>query len=165
MNPIEWLEKNAPGFDKLSEPEREAITHFALLWSFFEARALATRGSSHAILALTHKWSAQSRLVTEPFADSIQYFQQRYFSQGVATRHLTSLNLRENDCRDLVHAVLKSENTDPADCIAALLIVVYRLRNNLFHGPKWAYGIDGQLGNFTHANITLMNALSIVSLP
>lgn len=165
MNPIEWLEQNAPGFDTLSEPEREAIAHFALLWSFFEARALATRGSSHAILALTHEWSAQGRLVTAPFADSLRYFQQRYFSQGVATPHLASLNLRSNDCRDLVHAVLKSENTNPADCVAALLIVVYRLRNNLFHGAKWAYGIQGQLDNFTHANATLMSALSIVGLP
>jgi hypothetical protein len=165
MNPIQWLEQNAPGFDALSEQERAAIAHFALLWSFFEARALSTRGSSRAILALTHEWSAQGRLATEPFADSLIYFQLRYYANGVETPHLASLNLRQNDCRDLVHAVLKGENANPADCIAALLIVVYRLRNNLFHGAKWAYGIQGQLNNFTHANATLMNALSIVGLP
>lgn len=165
MNPIQWLEQNAPGFDALSEQERTAIAHFALLWSFFEARALSTRGSSHAILALTHEWSAQGRLVTEPFAESLLYFQQRYYANGVETHHLAGLSLRQNDCRELVHAVLKGENANPADCIAALLIVVYRLRNNLFHGAKWAYGIQGQLDNFTHANATLMNALSIVGLP
>ena len=164
MNPILWLEQNAPGFSALSEQERAAITHFALLWSFFEARALSTRGSSHTILALTHKWLAQGRLVTEPFSESLLYFQQRYYANGVETRHLSGLNLRSNDCRDLVHAVLKGENTNPADCVAALLIVVYRLRNNLFHGAKWAYGIRGQLKNFTNANATLMNALSIVDL-
>ena len=164
MNPIEWLEQNAPGFDTLSEPERNAIAHFALLWSFFEARALSTRCSSAAILALTHEWSAQGRLVTEPFNDSIRYFQQRYFLNGVATQHLESLHLRQNDCRDLVYAVLKSENTNQADCVAALLIVIYRLRNNLFHGAKWEYGIRGQLENFTHASATLMNALSVVGI-
>ncbi|GBG15714.1 acetylglutamate kinase [Novimethylophilus kurashikiensis] len=165
MNPILWLEQNAPGFDVLSQQERDAITHFALLWSFFEARALSTRGSSHAILALTHKWLAQDRLATEPFSESLQYFQQRYYANGVETDYLHGLNLRPNDCRDLIYAVLKGENTNPADCVAALLIVVYRLRNNLFHGAKWAYGIQGQLSNFTHANATLMNALSIVGLP
>jgi len=165
MNPIHWLEQNAPGFDALSAQEREAILHFALLWSFFEARALSTRGSSHAILALAHEWLAQGRLFTEPFVESLLYFQQRYYANGVETHHLAYLNLRQNDCRDLVHAVLRGDNTNPADCVAALLIVVYRLRNNLFHGAKWAYGIQGQLNNFTHANATLMNALSIVGLP
>lgn len=165
LNPIQWLEENAPGFDALSEQERAAISHFALLWSFFEARALSTRGSSHAILALTHKWSAQGCLVTEPFAESLLYFQQRYYANGAETHHFADLNLRSSDCRDLVHAVLKGENTNAADCIAVLLIIVYRLRNNLFHGAKWAYGIQGQLDNFTHANATLMNALSIVGLP
>lgn len=165
MNPIQWLEQNAPGFDALSDQERTAIAHFALLWSFFEARALSTRGSSHAILALTHEWSTQGRLVTEPFAESLLYFQQRYYANGAETHHLAGLGLRKNDCRDLVHAVLKGENANPADCIAALLIVVYRLRNNLFHGAKWAYGIQGQLDNFTHANSTLMHALSIFGPP
>ena len=164
MNPIEWLEQNAPGFDTLSESERNAIAHFSLLWSFFEAQALATRGSSAAILALTHKWSAQGRLDTEPFTDSLRYFQQRYFVNGVATSHLESLHLRQNDSPDLVHSVLKSENVNSADCIAALLIVIYRLRNNLFHGAKWEYGIRGQLENFTHASATLMSALSIVGI-
>jgi hypothetical protein len=58
-----------------------------------------------------------------------------------------------------VRAVLKGENTNPADCVAVLLIVAFRLRNNLFHGVKWAYGIRGQLGNFTNANEALMAAL------
>jgi len=164
MKPIEWLEQNAHGFNALSEPEREAISNFSLLWSFFEARALATRGSSHAILALTHKWSSQGLLDVQNFSASLQYFQKRYYSNSVATQHLASLNLRTNDCPELVNAVLKSENTNPADCVAALLIIVYRLRNNLFHGAKWAYGIQGQLENFNNANSVLMIALSIEGL-
>ena len=165
MNPIEWLDQNAPGFNALSTSERDAIAHFALLWSFFEARALATRGSSHAILALAHKWSSEERLNIENFSASLQYFQQRYYLNSVATHHLSSLNLRSNDCPELVHAVLKSENTNHADCVAALLIIVYRLRNNLFHGAKWAYGIQGQLENFKNANVALMSALTIVGMP
>lgn len=164
MNPISYLKKNAPGFDKLSNQEQEAIAHFTLLWSFFEARALNGNGSSCAILALTHEWSAQGRLTIGPFTDSLRYFQQRYFSQGIKTKHFDSLKLRSNDCSHLVQSVLKAENTNASDSVAVLLIIVYRLRNNLFHGAKWAYGIQGQLDNFTHANTTLMNALSIVGI-
>ncbi len=164
MKPIEWLEQNAHGFSALSVPEREAISNFSLLWSFFEARVLAPRCSSNAILALAHKWSSQGLLNVQDFSASLQYFQQRYYSNSVATPHLASLSLRTNDCPDLVNAVLKSENTNPADCVAALLIIVYRLRNNLFHGAKWAYGIQGQLENFNNANFVLMSVLSIVGL-
>ena len=164
MNPIEWLEQNAPGFSVLTEQEREAITHFALLWSFFEARVLNKSANSHAILALTHKWSSQACLDASIFEDSLQYFQQRYFSGYTESQHFRSLKLRNNDCPELVKAVLKSDNQNPADRVAVLLIIVFRLRNNLFHGNKWADGIRGQLGNFTHANSTLMKALSVAGL-
>ena len=41
----------------------------------------------------------------------------------------------------------------------ALLMIVWRLRNNLFHGAKWAYGLRDQRENFTHANSVLMRLL------
>ena len=44
---------------------------------------------------------------------------------------------------------------------AGLLIVVYRLRNNLFHGLKWAYAIRGQHANFGNANTALARALEL----
>jgi len=69
------------------------------------------------------------------------------------------LLLRENDNEPLVVSVLKGENNNPADIVGALLIIVFRLRNNLFHGAKWAYGIAGQLDNFSNANEVLMAAL------
>jgi hypothetical protein len=47
---------------------------------------------------------------------------------------------------------MKGEAADLSEVAAALLIIVYRLRNNLFHGVKWAYEIQGQLENFNHGN-------------
>jgi hypothetical protein len=38
-------------------------------------------------------------------------------------------------------------------------MIVLRLRNNLFHGAKWAYGIADQRENFQHANAALMRLL------
>ena len=164
MNPIEWLCEKAPGFSELSDKERAAIMNFSLLWSFFEAKSLQINASANRILALIHKWASDGRLKISPFAPSLTYFCDRYFSYGTATEHFYGLNLRRNDNPDLVRAVLKRENTNPADCIAVLLIVVLRLRNNLFHGVKWAYGIRGQLDNFTNANAALMAALEIQSI-
>jgi hypothetical protein len=69
--------------------------------------------------------------------------------------------LRRNDQADLVKDVLRGDDNDPVNCVIAVLIIVYRLRNNLFHGGKWAYGIRDQQSNFRQANKTLMNAMQL----
>ena len=43
--------------------------------------------------------------------------------------------------------------------MAAILIIVFRYRNNLFHGAKWRYNLKDQLGNFTVANNVLTKVL------
>ena len=161
MNPIDWLNQNALGFRELTEEERDAIMAFSLLWSFFEAKSLQTNASANKILSLVHKWESNGNLNIARFAPSLNYFSDRYFCNGTKTEYFNGLNLRQNDNTDLVRAVLARKNSNPADCVAVLLIVVLRLRNNLFHGVKWAYGIRGQLTNFTNANAALMAALEI----
>ncbi len=42
-----------------------------------------------------------------------------------------------------------------------MIIIVYRLRNNLFHGEKWSYYFKDQLGNFTHASTILMRTVEL----
>lgn len=159
MNPIDWLCAKAPGFNDLTDDERTAVMYFSLLWSFFEAEALQTNACANSILALVHKWAGDGRLNITPFAPSLAYFRNRYFNNGTLTENFDGLHLRQNDRPELVSEVLKGENTNPADSVTALLVVVFRLRNNLFHGVKWAYGIRGQLDNFTNANAALMAAL------
>jgi hypothetical protein len=43
--------------------------------------------------------------------------------------------------------------------MTAILIIVFRYRNNLFHGVKWHYRRHGQLANFIVANEILMKVL------
>jgi hypothetical protein len=159
MNPIDWLSVKAPGFSDLSETEQAAIMHFSLLWSFFEAETLNTNASAKSITALVEKWETTGQFEMAQFETCITYFRNRYFEVNNYTSHFHGLNLRTNDNPQLVEAMLKGENTNPSDDVAALLIIVFRLRNNLFHGVKWANGIQGQLDNFTNANEVLMKAL------
>jgi hypothetical protein len=159
MNPIDWLYANAHGFSDLSEEEQNAIMHFSLLWSYFEAQALNNNASASAILTVSHEWASDGRLSADLFDSYLSYFQNRYFKLDEETQHFEGLNLRKNDSEGLVRLVLKGENANPADRVAVLLIIIFRLRNNLFHGSKWAYGIRGQLDNFKNANESLMTAL------
>jgi hypothetical protein len=52
-----------------------------------------------------------------------------------------------------VERVIRGQSSGDAEIVSAVLIIVLRLRNNLFHGVKWSYGIKGQLENFRNANI------------
>ncbi|MCT9000418.1 hypothetical protein [Chelativorans intermedius] len=161
MNAIEWLHHHAPGFADLSGDERDAIMHFSLLWSRFEATALETNGSAKAIVDLTSHWADQGGLTKDSFAEALAYFRNRYVEQGAFTHHFDHLHFRHGDRQDLVELMLKGESDHPADIAAAVLIIVYRYRNNYLHGMKWAYELKGQLDNFTRANSVLMKALEL----
>lgn len=162
MTPIEWLETYAPGFKDLHEPEREAIEHFSLLWSLFEASVLERSASSRAIRDVARSW--QGRLDIEAFRPHLDYFRHRYFQDESPTHHFNGpngLNLRKSDEPQLVEGVLIGGIDDAPRVVAALLVIVYRLRNNLFHGMKWAYGLADQLENFQNANALLMLSLEV----
>lgn len=165
MDPIAWLEARVPGFVDLTPPEREAIFNFSLLWSFFEAAALNTNASTGRIIATVQRLAQEDKLTSELFDQRLLYFRNRYYENGNPTHHLPRLNLRDNDNPELVYAVLKGERNDLVSKVSALLIIAYRFRNNLFHGVKWNYGIQGQLDNFVNANLVLMAVLNNVELP
>ena len=161
MNPLDWLKKQEPGFRELSPQERNAIMQFSLLWSLFEANALDTRGNAKTIVASAERWAADGVLTQEAFEAESAYFRVRYFADGTFTDHFRHLHLRPADKAELVEKFLKNECEHLWETAAGLLIIVYRFRNNLFHGLKWAYNIQGQRDNFNHANAALMQAIEL----
>ncbi|HET7634986.1 MAG TPA: hypothetical protein VFK51_09670 [Burkholderiales bacterium] len=161
MDAIQWLDENAPGFAALGHPERVAPMHFSLLWSYFEAEALHANGSSYAVTAWIRDLHQQGKLDPAAFYPALNYFKKRYFEDGRFTHHFNSLNIRNNDSPAMVKAVLSGNNRDPVDSVIALFIIIYRFRNNYFHGSKWAYNLRGQLCNFTVANESLMRAMDM----
>lgn len=154
-----WLERCAPGFCDLPESDRRAIFDFAFLWSLFEAQIMENSASTTRIRERIDAWAARGELEAERFDAELDYFRARYFADGALTHHFPFLNLRAADHPVLVRAVVSGENNDPRDRMLGLLMIIWRLRNNLFHGEKWAYKLRDQLGNFTHANRVLMRLL------
>lgn len=161
MNPIDWLNARTLGFSELSKEERNAIMHFSILWTVFESRVLRTQASAQSILKVAKQWEQHGMLEPERFSEQLAYWSNRYVKNNAFTYHFDQLHFRKNDNEALVEAVLKREATQVGEVVAALLIIVYRLRNNLFHGTKWAYGIKGQLNNFTNANKLMMQAVEL----
>lgn len=155
----DWLNINAPGYDRLSNEEKDAIMHFSLLWSLFEAQVLNTSASANSIQEKINSWNERGLINSESFESFKDYFINRYVDNGELNARFPHLHLRTRDKPDLVQAVLKGENDNINDVVTALLIIVFRYRNNFFHGIKWAYNFHDQLDNFNTANNLLMKVV------
>lgn len=160
----DWLNLNALGYKNLTRQERDAIMHFSLLWSLFEAQVLNTSASANSIELKISSWNESSLLKAEEVEQFKNYFTQRYIENGEPNHRFNHLYLRNGDKPGLVLAVLKGEETRLASVVTALLIVVLRYRNNFFHGIKWADQFNDQLENFTAANNLLMKVIEINNL-
>lgn len=157
----DWLERTQPGYKDLSNVERSAVAQFSIVWSVFEAQALSTNASAEAIVRFVEK-NAASFGSAEPFGDALAYFRQRYVSNGQTNHKFKRLRFRRNDRRELVEAVLLEHEATPTEIVKALLIIVFRLRNNLFHGIKWANEMRGQQRNFDNAIAVLTRVLDSI---
>jgi hypothetical protein len=73
----------------------------------------------------------------------------RYFADGALTYNFSHLYFRPADHPDLVRGVIEGTNNNPRDRLLTLLMIVWRIRNKLFHGEKWAYELRDQFDNFT----------------
>jgi hypothetical protein len=155
----EWLLARAPGFAALPENDLEVIVDFVFLWSLFEARVMDHRARGRDISAKVDEWQAADFLEPEAYDDELAYLRHRYFANGEFTHHFHTLNFHDAEQRAFVAAVIDETDNDPRNRVVAVLLIVWRFRNNLFHGEKWEYGLEGQFENFTCANGILMRLL------
>lgn len=158
----EWLRANVPDFYTLAEAEKKAIADFSLLWPLFEGRILGTGAGVKGICKAVDRWERAGTLDAHDYSNELAYFHQRYFADGAPAERFGQLHFGRLDREDLVSAVLSEpESASPADQVKACLIVVYRYRNTLFHGPAWRDELRNQLENFNAANSILMKTLAL----
>lgn len=161
MSALMNIEQFAPGYCKLTTQEIEAIYSFTLMWTLFEGQILNTAASAKKIAEKAGEWQDQGYLEDMWFEPQLEYFKARYIENGAPSQRFGHLHLRTNDCPDLVKSVLLGNGATPAEKLSAILIIVLRLRNNFFHGLKWAYQIKEQQNNFEHASQLLQGCLSL----
>lgn len=161
MSAIPWLEQYAPGFSGLSAAERSLLMDFALLWSLFEGEVLNSAASVNTIDQAVQRWNQAGLLSPQTFAAAAGYFRERYYAHGAFTYRFDHLHLERSGNPQVVRNVLSGLDSAPESIASALLIIAYRYRNNLFHGEKWAYQLQEQEQNFSHANDMLMRAIEL----
>lgn len=159
----EWLKNNIQGYRYLSEDERKVLKYFPLLWSVFEAKALGKRARPDKILEVACLWNDKGLVELKNFKEELDYFRVRFLTNDEANNRFEHLRFSKPANKELVINVLKNQENDIEKIVGAILLIIYRLRNNYFHGEKWAYQFRSQFENFKNANILLMKFIDINS--
>ena len=159
-----FLLERAPGYADLTQPERDAINDFALLWPWFEGSIVGPQGAVSHYLQIPETLGEMGLITNETLKDEIAYFKTRYYRDGAYTEFYPGLHVERTNlaAKKAIREFLESGPEYPViDAIKGVLLICLRLRNNLFHGTKALYGIAGQLSNFQNACNVVICLLSL----
>ncbi|CAH6803010.1 conserved hypothetical protein [Vibrio chagasii] len=135
-----------------------SIANFCVMWALFEGTELSDADSAVDELAYVACRLVQRGIdVTEP----LDFWSNRYIDSEKTNGPFDKLGFSHVPHINLVADVLIGNQTDPVKIVHAILLIVYRLRNNLFHGNKDITRIHNQVTNLDMASKTLMNVASV----
>ena len=161
LNVLDWLNSYYNNSTNFSDEKINAVRDFSLLWNLFESK-LGKRHINIQILSNIAYSIYRSCNQQDFYTPYLQYFQRRYLNEGNNVNQLfLQLVFRPNDRKELVESVLKQTERNPVKIIEAILIIIYRLRNNMFHGEKELHNIHTQYDNFNNANRFLAELLML----
>lgn len=139
----------------------EPILHFSLLWNLFERDACGKQASRTRIRTVVASAAASNRVTAQFFAEHLDYLRDHVQRNGMTIdRYLDALKVHERD-RPLVGQVLQGQLNDDESIVHALLLVVLRIRNNLFHGEKDVANLHTQSELFRAANSIIATYLTV----
>jgi len=153
MNELNWI-KQEFGLLSLESQEIQHILNFGLVWNIFECLVSSAIRDSES-LAQTYSDKIDYDILDNVF----QHFKTRYIDNYVETTNFTNFKFNPNDGKEIVSAILKDSNPTNQKKLEAILKIIFRLRNNLFHGEKDIQTIPSQNENFKYANMLLMEII------
>jgi len=92
----------------------------------------------------------------------LEYLKQRYYVGGELTSYFQYLYIERSGSPPEVLDALCNASVTQKNKVVGCLVIIFRLRNNLFHGEKWAYNLEGQKTNFIHANKFMCHIMDCV---
>lgn len=159
-----WLAENTHGGTELSPEAREAVANFTTMWNFFESTLCENRASVAALTRISERFDADRVApdTNQALEECLAFWQFRYRTPHGFGRRFEGLYFRPNDKRAHVEAVLNGGTDNPRDRLLALMIIVFRLRNNLFHGLKSLEMLNDQVENLATASRCLAAVMESV---
>ena len=165
---IEWLKEY---FDKptLSIKKLKPVFHFSLLWNLFEHTYFTddNRLTNRSLLELVEQ--SFTNIPDGPLQSTYNYFQNRYFQNGRESNKYEQLCLDKRTYNGISHfefcrEVLLNNSSEKVNKLKCVFLIVYRFRNNLFHGRKQPSMLNTYEAPFNIINRFLMVFIKNYSL-
>jgi PAS domain S-box-containing protein len=157
---LTWLSERVPEFGALPECDKKAIQDFLLLWSFFEGTKLNNEANVNEIKKYVESIKCDGSLYQFNIASYIRYLHTIDFANGKFTQFYSGLKMEHSKSGiEYVEKLLQGNSISKEEELVGCLVIIYCLRNNLFHGYKWQYQLQGQYNNFTRVNKLLMELI------
>lgn len=164
FNATEWIAQNTRGGTKLSPEAREAVASFTTMWNFFESTLCENHASVAAFERACERLEPDhiSASTIQALEECLTFWRFRYRTPDGFGHRFENLYFRPNDRRTHVESVLEENSASLKDKLLALMSIVYRLRNNLFHGLKTLDMLNDQVQNLATASRCLAAVLEAI---
>ncbi len=130
------------------------ILDFALLWNLFELKFFNKYFKIEKIDSFIRNYG--NNIDDNTWNNAYYYFKKRYFENWNFNYNFKDL-FNNDEAKDFVfYSFINDENK-----IKVIILIIARLRNNLFHWEKEIKFIENQEENFKVTNIFLMELLKI----
>lgn len=150
----------------LDDDTKSTVQNFTMMWNIFEEFLCKNSANVPEFVKVAEKFDPEkvSPETLQKLQDCLLFWGFRYRTPDGFSDRFLSLDFRRNDRQDLVEAVLLGREVDPKQKFLALMIIVYRLRNNLFHGKKSIHMLNFQAENLNVASICLSAFIESISI-
>ena len=164
FNAAEWIAQNTRGGTEISVNAQNAVASFTTMWNFFESTLCENRASINAFDRACERLDVDQVLpaTTQALDECLAFWQFRYRTPDGFGNRFDGLHFRPADRRAHVESVLKGEAVEPREKLLALMVIIYRLRNNLFHGLKTLEMLNDQVQNLETASRCLASILEAI---
>jgi len=134
------------------------ILNFSLIWSVFECECAEKDAKAVDIDKYIENYTKKTCLgkIEKDIEPIWKYYKNRYVNDGKATDAFNNFIFTNKNQKLEVKTILVDEAPDIDQKLRACLLIVFRLRNNLYHGEKSPKDIIEQNCNFKNANKLLM---------
>jgi hypothetical protein len=164
---LDWIMRFFDNGVELKSEGIDRVRNFSLIWNLFETFACNKYADINSITAAVETINSRQQIQYELVSEHLQYFADRYFNVDGSQKDIfNGLNFRSSRtdqvAKQAVIKVLTKVESNPKEILKALLYILFRFRNNLFHGEKEVVKLNGQIDNFIVANDLLTKVLEIM---
>lgn len=159
MSEKEWLQNNRYYY-QIDDTKLQSIFYFSLIWNLFEKELCAKDGNIR-VHPEQHSTQYAEKINQELLSQVFDYFQDRYALNGSKTQKYESFEFKSEDIKNEVFENLTIDKPTVKQKLKAILLIAFRLRNNLFHGEKQVEMLYEQNENFAQVNLLLTHLIDI----